>query len=72
MPPITPIAEIGREPAGVAAQHVLHEEFVEWHEIGAYLMMLLLLIHVGGALKHQFIDKEDELQRMGMRKRRGA
>ena len=70
LPPIAPIADIGREPGGVGPQHVLHEEFVEWHEIGGYLMILLLLAHIGGALKHQIIDKEEELQRMGWRRRK--
>jgi len=27
-------------------------------------------VHVGGALKHQFIDREPELQRMGLRGRK--
>jgi len=70
LPAITPIANIGTEPGGVKPQHELHEEFVEWHETGGYLMLLLLLLHVGGALKHQFIDKEPELQRMGLGKRK--
>jgi cytochrome b561 len=30
-------------------------------------MLLLLVLHIGGALKHQFLDKEPELQRMGLR-----
>jgi cytochrome b561 len=71
MPTITPIADIGREPGGVKPQTILHEEFVEWHETGAYLMLALLLLHVLGALKHQFVDKEPELQRMGWGKRSG-
>ncbi|MEC3951130.1 cytochrome b [Sphingobium sp. HWE2-09] len=70
LPSITPIANIGIEPGGVEPQHILHEELALWHKIGGYLMILLLLGHVGGALKHQFIDKEPELQRMGWRKRK--
>lgn len=70
LPSITPIANIGIEPGGVKAQHILHEEFAEWHRIGGYLMILLLLGHIGGALKHQYIDKEPELQRMGLRRRK--
>jgi cytochrome b561 len=65
MPIIGPIADIGREPGGVEPQSVLHEEFVEWHETGGYMMLILLLLHVAGALKHQFFDKEPELERMG-------
>lgn len=29
----------------------------ELHEMAAYLLVLLILIHVGAALKHQFIDR---------------
>jgi cytochrome b561 len=69
LPMITPITEIGREPGGVAPQHELHEKFVEYHEVGGYLLLLLLFLHIGGALKHQFVDKEPELQRMSVRRR---
>ena len=30
----------------------------------SWVMMAALLLHVAGALKHQFIDKDRELQRM--------
>jgi hypothetical protein len=40
MPMIAPIAAIGKEPSGVAPQHVLHDEFVEWHSVGGYLCWL--------------------------------
>lgn len=66
MPVIAPIANIGREPGGVKPLTILHDEFAEWHKIGGYLMLLLLLFHIAGALKHQFMDKEPELQRMGL------
>jgi cytochrome b561 len=65
LPSITPLAEIGREVGGVPAQDILHDEIAEWHEIGAYMMILLLLAHIAGALKHQWLDKEPTLQRMG-------
>ncbi|WP_226016475.1 cytochrome b [Novosphingobium sp. FKTRR1] len=68
LPTIAPIADIGREPGGVAPQHKLHEDLVEWHEIGAYLMLALFALHVAGALKHQILDRQPELQRMGWRK----
>jgi cytochrome b561 len=29
-----------------------------------YVFYLLLALHIAGALKHQFVDKEPELQRM--------
>jgi cytochrome b561 len=66
MPTITPISNIGIEPGGVKPQHILHDEFAEWHEVGGYIMILLLLLHIAGALKHQLLDKEPTLQRMGL------
>jgi cytochrome b561 len=66
MPAITPIETIGKEPGGVAAQHVLHETFAHWHGAGGYLLLGVLLLHLLGALKHQFIDKESEFARMGI------
>lgn len=34
------------------------------HSSGAWVILVLLGLHVAGALKHQFIDRTDELQRM--------
>jgi len=34
------------------------------HEYASYLLMVLLLFHTAGALKHHFIDKDDTLKRM--------
>lgn len=70
MPVITPIEAIGKEPGGVAPQRRLHEEFVEWHSVGAFLLIGLLILHVAGALKHQFIDRQSEFSRMGIGRRR--
>jgi cytochrome b561 len=70
LPAITPIEAIGREPGGVAAQHVLHKEFAEWHGAGGFLLLGLLLLHVLGALKHQFIDRLPEFGRMWIGRRR--
>jgi cytochrome b561 len=44
----------------------LHDEFVEWHSVGGYLLLGLLILHIAGALKHQFIDKQSEFARMGI------
>lgn len=49
------------EPEQKKALHHLFEDIHEWL---AYLLYLLYALHVGGALKHQFIDKHPELQRM--------
>jgi len=70
MPMIAPIAAIGKETGGVAPQHALHEEFVAWHSVGGYLLLGLLILHIAGALKHQFIDGHSELARMGIGRRR--
>ena len=66
MPKIAAIEAVGTEPGGVAPQHMLHEEFVQWHSVGGFLLIGLLVLHVLGALKHQFIDKHSELARMGI------
>ncbi len=43
------------------------------HEYGFYLLALLLAAHVGGALKHHFVDRDDTLVRMlGLLRRRGT
>jgi cytochrome b561 len=42
----------------------LHDIFGDIHKYLSYVFYGLFALHVGGALKHQFIDKEPELQRM--------
>jgi cytochrome b561 len=69
LPPIMAFREIGETAEGYEPQHELHEEFVSWHSVGAYLLLLVLGLHIAGALKHQYIDKEPELQRMGVGRR---
>jgi cytochrome b561 len=49
-----------------AAKEALHSNAFIVHESLAYLIVGLLVLHVLGALKHQFIDKTPELQRMGI------
>ncbi len=53
----------GNKAAGEAAH--------EGHEIAGKVMIALILIHVAGALKHQFIDKRPALARMGLGGSRG-
>lgn len=69
MPVITPLQDLGAEPGGVKPQKVLHDEIVDWHTIGGWLALILVLLHVAAALKHQWIDRHPELQRMGIGKR---
>jgi cytochrome b561 len=72
MPLIAPIEAIGREPGGLAPQRVLHDEFVEWHEVGGYLLLGLLILHILGALKHQFVDRQPQFARIWFGRRRSS
>jgi cytochrome b561 len=47
-------------------RETLHGVFGAWHTWCGYALYALLALHVGAALKHQFIDKQPELQRMGL------
>jgi cytochrome b561 len=69
LPSIGPIVEIGREPGGLPAQRMLREEIEDWHSLGGFLLLGLLILHMGGALKHQFIDRRAGLARMGIGRR---
>jgi cytochrome b561 len=42
----------------------LHGLFGAMHAVGGYLLIALVLLHVAGALKHQFLDREPEFRRM--------
>lgn len=44
----------------------IHGGFGKAHEYLSYCLYALFIAHVGGALKHQFIDRQPELQRMGL------
>lgn len=70
LPLISGVNDIGRTPEGVPQQRELHERIETLHLIGGWIMLALLVLHVGGALKHQFLDDEPELQRMGLGQRR--
>ncbi|MES2509098.1 MAG: cytochrome b [Pseudomonadota bacterium] len=47
-----------------ATKEMLHDAFGLLHTVASYLLYVLWVAHVGGALKHQFVDKDPELQRM--------
>jgi cytochrome b561 len=72
LPLIGPIEAIGKEPGGLPAQHRLHETFEDWHGVGGFLLLGLLILHIAGALKHQFIDRHAEFARMGIGRRRAG
>ena len=52
-----------------AQREQLHHYFEEMHELGGYLLAALVVLHVLGALKHQLIDRESEMERMWFVKR---
>lgn len=45
-------------------KEMLHSLFGKVHGIGGYVLLGLVALHVLGALKHQFIDREREFRRM--------
>lgn len=47
-----------------ATKDRIHDIFGAMHGLAAKLLYALFALHVGGALKHQFLDREPELQRM--------
>lgn len=49
---------------GTPEMHDLHESAEEAHELLGNLMILLLILHVGAALKHHFWNRDDVLRRM--------
>lgn len=54
---------------GFPAMPIAHEKstqelFHELHEITATIMLVLLALHVGAALKHHLIDKDGTMRRM--------
>lgn len=51
-------------PDFVPVDKALAEAIKPWHGNAAWLMALLVLMHVAGALKHHFIDRDGLLDRM--------
>jgi cytochrome b561 len=47
-----------------ASKEAIHDAFGAMHGLAAKLLYLLFALHVGGALKHQWLDRQPELQRM--------
>jgi cytochrome b561 len=47
-------------------KEALHSQLFALHAWSAYALLALLALHIAGALKHQFIDRHAELQRMGL------
>ena len=66
MRPIHVFEQLGATADGAAGQKVLHDEIVHWHTLGSFLIIGLLLLHLAGALKHQFMDGQSSFARMGI------
>lgn len=47
-----------------ATKKSIHDIFGEAHEYIAFVLYALVFLHIAGALKHQYLDKQRELQRM--------
>jgi cytochrome b561 len=45
----------------------LRDIFKEFHEIIGVIILLVIIIHILGALKHKFIDKDTTMQRMSLK-----
>ena len=63
LPAIAPIANLAD-----AAQKTAHGRFVAAHVAGAWILIGLLVLHIAGAVKHQWFDRQPELARMGIGK----
>ena len=46
----------------------LRETFAEIHELLGIAMLVVLAVHVLGAIKHRFIDEDETMSRMSLRK----
>lgn len=66
LPKIAPIARLGDGPDGEAKIKEAHETFEARHGLIGWILLGLLVLHVGGALKHQLVDRRRELARMGL------
>lgn len=45
----------------------LREAFKEVHETIGAIILLVLILHIAGALKHKFIDKDSTMERMSLK-----
>lgn len=44
----------------------MRELFKEVHEVIGVIILVIIILHIMGALKHKFIDKDDTLKRMSL------
>lgn len=45
----------------------LRDVFKETHEVVGVIILLVVIVHIAGALKHKFIDKDTTMQRMTLK-----
>ncbi|MGB7816621.1 MAG: cytochrome b [Methylotenera sp.] len=45
----------------------MRELFKEVHEVIGVIILLVIILHIAGALKHQFIDKDETSKRMSLK-----
>jgi len=72
LPKLSPIVHIADQPDGATKIKEAHELFEERHEMMGLIFLGLLILHLAGALKHQFIDKQRELERMALGRADGS
>jgi len=48
----------------VSQNKAISNAWADRHELMAYLLITLLLLHIAGALKHRFVDRDRTLDRM--------
>lgn len=46
---------------------VLRDAFKEVHEVIGAILLLAVILHIAGALKHTFIDKDETIKRMSLK-----
>jgi cytochrome b561 len=62
---LAPVPKIGfLDVMPVPQKMVLHDQAVFAHTAGAWILLVLLIGHVAGALKHQFVDRHAQFARM--------
>jgi cytochrome b561 len=66
LPKLSPVVRIADQPDGEVRLKQAHDLFEERHETIGWIFVFLLILHVAGALKHQLIDRQRELGRMGL------
>jgi len=66
-PSYAPLAQLER-----TTQHLVHDQFVDLHAAGGWLMFAAFALHIAGALKHQFVDRQRSFARMSLDLQRGG